>query len=431
MKRLKILIIPPFIPYPPDDGGKICIFGFIDYLRHNHEFHVFMELRNKCDRNSVEELARKWPEVFLHTIDNISTPKTSFWIKHTLKAFLIKCLKLAKIYIWRVKSDIQLDPYHLYGDLRKITPFVPFGLKYIKSLSQLLLDQRFDIIQTELTPMLNLIHLFPNCSKKIFVQIESRESLLEDFGRANKIEDCFSKYISKNAGFLEYSYMKLFDAVFALNEKDKDMIQQNVPMVRVFNSPFSILDSQINKIDIGSYTPRHLIFIGGESHFPNYDGVKWFLSDIIGRVDSRYSPIIYVTGLWSKATMKEFKKEYDKIFFTGFVDDLTKYLKDSICIVPIRLGGGGIRAKILFCMAQNVPVVSTDLACVGIKATHGKELIIANSSEDFAANINNLFEKPAVAKELIKAAESLIESTYNQKVMSERRNEFYYTIMKS
>ena len=222
--------------------------------------------------------------------------------------------------------------------------------------------------------------------------------------------------------------MSLYDVVFALNENDRQTINVRCPNVKVFTSPFAVTDNQVNKIDIGSFRPLHLVFMGGENHFPNYDGLKWFLREVIPLLKMDL-PNLYVTGNWKDETISEFSKYYHKIRFTGFVADLAPYLSNSISIVPIRIGGGGIRTKILFAMSNNVPVVSTTLGCVGIEGVDNVHFSIADSALEFAERISDLIKNPTRAKQIIQNAQELIDSVYSQKVVSEKRNSYYHQIM--
>ncbi len=222
--------------------------------------------------------------------------------------------------------------------------------------------------------------------------------------------------------------MSLYNAVFALNENDRQTINVRCPNVKVFTSPFAVTDNQVHKIDIGSFRPLHLVFMGGENHFPNYDGLEWFLREVIPLLKMDL-PNLYVTGNWKDETISEFSKYYHKIIFTGFVADLAPYLSNSISIVPIRIGGGGIRTKILFVMSNNVPVVSTTLGCVGIEGVDNVHFSIADSALEFAERISDLIKNPTRAKQIIQNAQELIDSVYSQKVVSEKRNSYYHQIM--
>jgi glycosyltransferase involved in cell wall biosynthesis len=430
MKRFKILVIPPFFPFPANDGGKICIFGFIDYLRKYHDFHLFVPIRTQDELDRLGLLKKMWNNVTIHVVEELPRPSQFSKAKQFLKKqpiiWLVDFIRSAKSRFRKKKKAI--DPYQFYQNTKNTFPFFPFGVSYVNELTSILSANHFDIVQTELTPMLNLIHLFPRTAKRVFVHIESREDVLNDYGRFNSIDKPYADYITSSAAFCEYGYMSLYDAVFALNDHDKELIKLRCPGLKVFTSPFAILESQITRVDTNSYKAQRLIFIGGDNHFPNHDGLRWFLTDVIPQFKIDL-PDLFVTGQWKKSTQNEFSKYYPKIHFTGFVDDLRPYLENSIAIVPIRIGGGGIRTKILFAMANNIPIVTTPLASIGIQGIDKTHFMVADSAADFANSISELLLHPAIAKRLIDNSEKLVNSEYSQKVVSDRRNEYYHQIM--
>lgn len=342
MNRFRILIIAPFFPYPPTDGGKICIYSFIDYLRTYHEFHLLVPIRTYEELNQLEQLKSKWSDVTFHIVNETPPPKFTSKINKLLPVYGIKqSVDVLKRFKHNLKGK-ERNQYDFYRNSSNIFPFNPYNVEFVNILEGIFSSFHFDIIQTELTPVLNLVHLIPSTSKKVFVQIESRESVLKDYGESNSIDKTYADYITTSAAFLEYNYMSLYDAVFTLNENDQRTISGKCPSTKVYVSPFGLLADQFGSSAIPTRVQR-LIFVGSENHFPNYDGLKWFLTDVVPHLKDRVDLI--VTGNWQLSTKKEFKDLYRSILFTGFADDLSHYFSNSISIVPIRLGGGGNEVK--------------------------------------------------------------------------------------
>jgi glycosyltransferase involved in cell wall biosynthesis len=79
---------------------------------------------------------------------------------------------------------------------------------------------------------------------------------------------------------------------------------------------------------------------------------------------------------------------------TGFVEDLeSEYKSASVFAAPI-LSGGGIIVKILDAMAAGVPVVTTSYGNEVIRAEAGKDILVADSPEDFARALVMLLKDP-------------------------------------
>ena len=420
--RLNILIIPELLPYPPDDGGRLCIFVLIDYLRKFHNIQILLSAYGNTDKFIIAQLNAEWPDVQIHCADLFTEPPPLSFKKRA-----IKLIKSALRNSYRFISPVEtgVDVYSRYGP-QYTTPFSPLHRDFIKKLVEVLAVNRFDIIQTELTGRLNLVNLFPPAVKKVFVQIEKKGDVLYDYGVSNNFDKNYIKHVAGNTTFLEYAYMSQYDAILALNDNDAADIRKNVPAaVKVYTSPFGLLDKDIATINFDSVKTENLIFIGSENHYPNYDGLYWFLTDILTELQTKPFKNIYVTGTWSPETREKFTALSNHLQFIGFVNDLSPYLKTSVCIVPIRIGGGGIRTKILSAMAQGSPVIATTLSSVGIKGSHLNELIIADSAKDFAMSIINLFVTPELAQRITRNAHQLIQNEYTRVAVGEKRNKIY------
>ena len=71
-------------------------------------------------------------------------------------------------------------------------------------------------------------------------------------------------------------------------------------------------------------------------------------------------------------------------------------------------------------MAAGKAIISTELGAQGIHHTHGKNILIANTANEFYQCIEQLLNNPLLCKTLGNEAQNLIETEYsNTKVMSE------------
>ncbi|MEP7129469.1 MAG: glycosyltransferase family 4 protein [Chitinophagales bacterium] len=429
LNSLKILIIPGLIPFPPIDGGRLCVYGFIDYLRRYHKFHILLFANNDDERNDIEALKLHWPDVSITGVCLYQSPPPMS-VKQRLLSTAKRTIRRS-IEFFRSKPLLVKENPSQWYLAYLTTSFYLQDYLLIDALDKIFSKNSFDIIQTELTLMLNLVSIFPVTAKKVFVQIENRSDVLYDYGIANKIYKGYLDHVVRNTEFLEYAYMSQYDAVFALNESDKMKIQQKLPGVKVYNSPYGILEKDIKRYPDGKRVFENLIFMGGENHYPNVDALEWFLSDVIRHLSAKQFKKLYVTGHWTKKTVAKLKQLNNCVEFIGFVDDLSVYLQNSISIVPIRIGGGGIRTKILTAMAQGSPIVATSLSSIGIGEGNRDELLVADTDVEFAAAISLLLENKGIVEKIVQKAYDLIDRQFSQKVVSEKRNIYYLELVNS
>jgi len=78
------------------------------------------------------------------------------------------------------------------------------------------------------------------------------------------------------------------------------------------------------------------------------------------------------------------------VIVTGFVEDVREYFaRGTVFVVPLRIGSG-MRLKILQAMAMGKTVVSTSMGAEGIRATNGRDILLADGADPFAEHIVRL-----------------------------------------
>ena len=422
---MKILIIPYIIPYPPTDGGKICIFNFINNLKDRINFTVFFDLKTTEDENTISQLKIKWPEVDIQVVELFNrqsvSPKPS---GRNIPRNFFKFLK-GKIPKKKTESNIE-KKYSLSEDISRTTPFLPKSKKYMDALQSVIANQEFDLIQVELSENLNLVNALPVDIKKIFVEIESRYSVLCDFANSKSIKESYDHYVINNTKVIELAMLSKYDAIFALSDKDAIRLRNILPEKKIYVSPFSIDDSNIRTLDKNDFSINKIVFLGPEVHYPNSDGLNWFIEEVMGKKDINLQ--LYVIGEWSEKTRMKFVNN-PKVTFTGFVEDLSAYLKNSISIIPIRIGGGGLRTKILMAMAQGSLIISTTIGFDGFGLNDAETFLLADNATDFCNQIKFAEENTIDALKIVKNAQNLFIDKYSQSSSYTTRYQLYLEIL--
>jgi glycosyltransferase involved in cell wall biosynthesis len=109
--------------------------------------------------------------------------------------------------------------------------------------------------------------------------------------------------------------------------------------------------------------------------------------------------------------------------FTGYVQDLGAQLRRHRIFVAPVTEGGGIKTKLLDAMANGVPVVATTLAVSGIGVVPGRDALVADSAEDFAAAVLRACAGPTAGPELAAmgaAGRALVAEGFATAVLVER-----------
>ncbi|MCO6419786.1 TIGR03087 family PEP-CTERM/XrtA system glycosyltransferase [Siccirubricoccus sp. KC 17139] len=131
-----------------------------------------------------------------------------------------------------------------------------------------------------------------------------------------------------------------------------------------------------------------LVFTGSMGYRPNVDAVTWFAEAILPRLRGRPGPMpeFWIVGANPAPAVQALAK-LPGVTVTGTVPDVRPYLAHAACAVaPLRIARG-IQNKVLEAMAMARPVVATPEAHEGLRATAGRDLLVAVGEDAFAAAI--------------------------------------------
>ena len=88
-------------------------------------------------------------------------------------------------------------------------------------------------------------------------------------------------------------------------------------------------------------------------------------------------------------------------------------------VVPLRTGVG-IRGKILEAWSVGRATVSTRLACQGIRAGHGENILIADDPDEFAMWTTALLRNPDFCRKLGNCGRGTVEAYYDWDAIGDR-----------
>jgi len=130
-----------------------------------------------------------------------------------------------------------------------------------------------------------------------------------------------------------------------------------------------------------------LVFTGTMSYRPNIDAVAWFAAEVLP-ILRRRDP---ATEFWivgaNPAPAVTALAALPGVQVTGRVPDVRPYLRHGDVAVAPLLIARGIQNKVLEAMAMALPVVATPDAFEGVRATPGRDLLVADGAPAMAAAI--------------------------------------------
>ena len=174
-----------------------------------------------------------------------------------------------------------------------------------------------------------------------------------------------------------------------------------------------------NIVDVpGSSTPfalrRDWLFIGGFQHPPNIDAVLFFLKEIYPLVSERLRDArFYIIG--DKAPPEIVALANERVIVAGLQRDVRPFFESvRLSVAPLRFGAG-VKGKINQSMGFGVPVVATSVAVEGTKLNDGEEVLVADTPEDFARMLIELYESEDLWNRLSKNGIKKTRALYSTK----------------
>jgi glycosyltransferase involved in cell wall biosynthesis len=213
------------------------------------------------------------------------------------------------------------------------------------------------------------------------------------------------------------SLLKLFKACTVVSENERQLVKQLSPQYEPIHVIPNGVDVEFNQVSYITPNPNSLIYNGSLTFYPNYDAVRFFMSEIFPLIQFRIPQIsLTVTGVTQGVDLSGIPHN-DYINFTGFLPDIRRTIAKSwACVVPLRLGGG-TRIKILEAMALGTPVIATSKAVEGLDVIHGENVLIADKPADYAELTVQLLKQPDLRENIARNARRLVERSYDWKVI--------------
>ncbi len=429
---MKILFLTPQLPYPPHQGTTIRNYNLIVNLASRHEVHLLSFVRSRddeisrpiCQRDysarrrdiSSDELARATPlRERCRNIEVVPAPKRS----------------LLKRLIYTLFSPLP--------DMALRLPSAEFRAK----LEAYLRRERFDVLQVEgiemvqyglgvrgyrsgeespLSPICYPLTVFDDHNAEYLLQ---RRAFETDVRHPSRWPGALYSFIQwQKLRRYEAEACRRFDRVVAVSAADAAALSRLVPGLSVTVVP--------NGVDTEYYKPQGardkeqgedkalplapcplpLVFTGKMDFRPNVDAVLWFCDEVLPLVQREIPTVhFYIVGRDPNRRVLSLG-EKPEVTVTGYVEDVRPYIAQSaVYVVPLRIGGG-TRLKVLEAMAMGKAIVSTSLGCEGIELT-SRELVIADTAEEFAGQVIGLLRDEARRRELGQAARRLVEARYD------------------
>ncbi len=216
----------------------------------------------------------------------------------------------------------------------------------------------------------------------------------------------------RKAAAAERALFTRYQACTVSSQREVAYLQELVgPSSRVEVIPNGV-DCASHRPGLAAKRPGTLIYSGALTYSANYDAMRYFTQDIFPMVRAECpDATLRITGSTSGVDIAALGM--DGVTLTGYLDDVRPAVAESsVCVVPLR-EGGGTRLKILEAMALGTAVVSTTKGAEGLDVVDGEHLLIADDPAEFATGTVKLLRDAGLRERLSANARRLVEKHYD------------------
>ena len=400
---MKILIIAHKMPYPPRGGATLRNYNLLKECAKENEIHLLTFTQEPYLRDPAKMQA---------SIDH-------------LKGFC------REVQVFKIPTDRSRISWYLLLLLNIFSP-TPYSVwrfwsrKMVRAIKQQLKQYEFDGVEIGCISLVRYARLMPHLPKlMIHHNIESQLLFRRSKTAGNFLARLYLALQARKVKRLEKIASRQFDHHTTVSKLDKKTLLDLCPGINV-----TVVD---NGVDTDYFTPsaeppdrNTLVFAGAMAWYPNADAMIYFAREIWPLLKRDFPEIkINLVGASPPPELTELNRNDPAFRLLGFVDDVRPYVSQAaVYVVPITVGGG-TRLKILDAMAMGKAIVSTSIGCEGISVADGREIIIADSPEVFAAKIGQLLHDPDLACKIGENARKTVMSTYSWKKIAPELTSVY------
>ncbi|MCX6247410.1 MAG: glycosyltransferase family 4 protein [Bacteroidetes bacterium] len=404
---MKILLLCNKSPYPAREGGPIAMNMIVEGLiRAGHSVKVLAVNSNKysVDISSIPEDYRTKTGIELVYVDLSIRPLAAF------------------------RNLFSTRSYH-------VERFISRDLE--NALIRILQSEKFDIVQFEMlymSPYAGIVRKYSDA--RIVLRAHNIEHLIWQRVAAttkNPLKRLYLNSLISKLKKYECSVVRQFDGIVAITEQDAAFFrssgcwpENSVEKRPVIAIPFGIDPELFRDIDKEPEFPS-LFSIGAMDWIPNREGIWWFLEQVWPEIHRRFPELhYYLAGRNMPESLRE--KALPNVEVVGEVEDALTFMQSkAILIVPL-FSGSGIRIKIIEGMATGKAIISTRVGAEGIHCTHGKEIFLADTVDEFVRCISDCVRNKALCETMGRNARNLIFTGYNRDLIISNLVGFYQKI---
>jgi glycosyltransferase involved in cell wall biosynthesis len=230
-------------------------------------------------------------------------------------------------------------------------------------------------------------------------------------GRADALDGQFADEVRR-----ELNVYGCADAVLTVSRKEASWVDDLVgvrghghcvPLMEDALGPETTLEQR-----------RGLVFLGNFRHPPNVEALA-FLAEVVARLDPAVLAAhpLSIVGNALVTGMLGPLAGHPHVRAVGWVPAVEPYLGNArLSLVPLR-HGAGTKAKLLQSMVAGTPCVSTSVGVEGFDVADGRDVMVADTAEAFAAAIAALSRDDDAWRRLSRDGRAAVQEAHGRRAV--------------
>ena len=399
---MKILMLTPYLPYPPASGGQIRTLNLLKYLRAKNEITLIALYKSDEEKKYLPYLKPYCKEVYL-------------------------CK--------RPEKPWQFD--NIFRSIFSLNPFLivrNYSTQAATTLKELIHNEHFDVIHAETFYIMP--HIIETDIPILLVEQTIEYKVYQHYVNSLPffIRPLFSLDILKLRYWERFYWRKAF-LVGTMSESDKKAVSLLEPSIQPVIIPNGAgEDLVVNKLNPKRLSNPILLFVGNFFWLQNTEAAQYLIDKIYPKIAKAIPQIqIVIAGQNASNKLNISDTKRIKIIDIDPKDSqLVKkvYTQSTLFVAPI-FGPGGTRLKILAAMASGLPIVTTKTGIEGLDISDNKHALIANSPDEFVKQIKRVLSNKILYESIRKNAYELVKKKYNWSKIAEELEIAYQRIKKA
>ncbi|HOJ59798.1 MAG TPA: glycosyltransferase family 4 protein [bacterium] len=392
---MKILFVTPVVPTETDGRRP---FNFLKYLAPRHEIHLIalkLPVQTPMDIRRLQGMG-----VRVTTVDIVPVWSVLYCAAGVVarKPFRVSWCRAAEMRetIERVLSRHTFDVAHL--DRLRMGQYAPW------------------------IPIPKLVDI----TDSLLLYLERSAPY-----RRKKLERLVDYWEMKTIPRFERWVLERVNTALVCSSIDAKHLQQAHP-----GYPFDVIE---NSVDSAQFVPQshatghrpRCILTGTLFYFGNIDSVLYYYDEILPRLRQDIPQL--ETHIIGTRPVREIQKLHNRqgIQIIADVPRMQDYLfQDDIYLCPLRVAAG-VRNKLLEAMACAMPVVTTRLGAEGLDVQHGREVLFAETPDEFSHCVQKLMASPELRKQLGQNGRQYVLTHHQNEILGKKLEALYQRLIQA